>query len=243
MGPLWPLSRPPAFTLVELLVVIAILAVLAGLAVPAFSSSSRSASLAKSVSNLKGFGTAMHSFAADNSGSLPGATGTNRGTLMGVSPIAKSSAANSLQVQLMNYLEKERPRGDNWGVFFMKSLAYPEWQKFNKGTNDNQIPAYLACQSYRLPDGSSISPFGGPAPMQRPMRSVALSAVLSGIPPDQPKPYALIEVDQQLLSALGLNPGWRRNLPTNAHHGRVRNVLYFDGSVAAVPTNQLPKPW
>jgi prepilin-type N-terminal cleavage/methylation domain-containing protein/prepilin-type processing-associated H-X9-DG protein len=235
--------RRSAFTLVEILVVIAIIALLAALAIPSFNSARLSASRAKSAGNLKNFGAAIYTFAADNNGMMPGADGGNAGTLSGISPIAKSAAANSLQVQLMTYLEKERPSGNMWGTFFMKSLAYPAWQGFNKGTSDNQIPAYVACQSYVLPDGSTISPFGGPAKTQRPMRTAALQDKLSSIPSDQPKPYAVIEVDQEILSVLGSSASWRKNLPTNALHGKVRNVLYFDGSVATVGTSNQPKPW
>lgn len=233
-----------AFTLVEILVVIAIIATLAAVAVPSFNSARRSASRAKSAANLKNFALAMQTFGADNNGFLPGANGGSAGTLSGISPVAKSGSANSLQVQLMDYLERDRPSGNSWGTFFMKSLAYPEWQTFNKGTNDNQIPAYLACQSYRLPDGTSFSPFGGPGKTDLPMRAVAVHALLSKVPVDQPKPYAVIEVDQPLFNAATWNnPGWKKNLPPSALHGGVRNVLYFDGSVSPVATNKQPCPW
>lgn len=238
-----PHPRRSAFTLIEILVVIAIIAILAAVALPAFNGSRLAASRAKSAGNLKNFGAAIYTFAADNNGLMPGADGGNAGTLSGISPIAKSAAANSLQVQLMTYLEKERPSGNNWGTFFMKSLAYPAWQSFNKGTSDKQIPAYLACQSYALPDGSTFSPFGGPAKTQVPMRTIAVQAKLSSIRSDQPKPYAVIEVDQEVLSLLGSSAGWKKNLSTNALHGKVRNVLYFDGSVATVATSNQPQPW
>ncbi len=232
-----------AFTLVEILVVIAIIAVLAALAIPSLSASRLSASRAKSAGNLKNFGAAMYTYAADNNGMMPGADGGSAGTLSGISPIAKSAAANSLQVQLMTYLEKERPSGNKWGTFFMKSLAYPAWQSFNEGTADKQIPAYVACQSYALPDGTKFSPFGGPAKTQLPMRTIAVQAKLSSIPLDQPKPYAVIEVDQEILTTISSSASWKKNLSTNALHRKVRNVLYFDGSVATVATSNQPKPW
>lgn len=229
--------------MVEILVVIAIIALLAAVAIPSLNASRLSASRAKSAGNLKNFGAAMYTYAADNNGMMPGADGGSSGTLSGISPIAKSSAANSLQVQLMTYLEKERPSGNKWGTFFMKSLAYPAWQSFNGGTEDNQIPGYVACQSYTLHDGSKFSPFGGPAKTQLPMRMVAMQAKLSSIPSSEPKPYAVIEVDQDILTIIGSSASWKKNLSTNALHGKVRNVLYFDGSVAAVATNNQPKPW
>jgi prepilin-type N-terminal cleavage/methylation domain-containing protein/prepilin-type processing-associated H-X9-DG protein len=236
-------SRIRAFTLVETLVVVAIIALLAGIVVSASRSSLSMASRAKSAANLKNFGIAMFNYAADNNDFLPGSTGGNAGTLSGISPLAKSGAANSLQVRLMPYLEKDRP-GGNWGTYFMKSLSYPAWLEFNGGTNDNRTPAYLGCQSYEMPDGTSISPFGGPSPTIGPMRLAALHERLSQIPPGQSKPYAVIEVDLMLYDALTWRqPSWLANLPSNALHGSARNVLYFDGSVSAVATNKKPYPW
>lgn len=231
-----------AFTLIEILVVVAILAILASIAIPSFSAARLSASKAKSAANLKNFGAAMYSFVADNNGRMPGATNTN-GTLSGISPIAKGSVTESLQRQLMTYLEKDRPSGTSW-VYFMKSLTYPAWQTFNKGTNDNNIPAYIACQSFPIPgEPNSFSPFGAGNVLPRSL--IAVQSQLDQIrAAGQPKPYAVIEVDQSLYEAVTWNnPSWKKNLSTNALHGKVRNVLYFDGSVAAVATNNQPSPW
>jgi len=234
----------PAFTLIELLVVIAIIAILASVSFPAIASAMTSASKAKSAGNLKNFGVAMHSFVADNNGRLPGANGGSSGTLSGISPIAKSSSANSLQVQLMTYLEKERPSGNSWGSFFMKSLAYPAWEKFNKGTADNGVPSYIACQSYKLPDGSSISPFGGPEGTNIPFTLLQMQTRLTQMPLGQSKPYAVIETDQALYQRVTWNnPGWKSKLPSTPLHREVRNVLYFDGSVQAVSATNSPYCW
>lgn len=238
-------QSPPAasaFTLVELLVVIAIIAILAAIAVPAFSSAQFSASRAKSAGNLKNFGAAMYSFVADNNGMMPGPANGN--TLSRISPHASSGSANGLEVQLMTYLEKERPSGNSWGTFFMKSLAYPAWQSLNKGTGDNGIPCYLACQAYPMPDGTVFSPFGAQGGV-KPMSAVALQSKLSQFTADQIKPYALIELDQSLFNTAvtWVSPGWKSRLSTNALHGKARNVLYFDGSVAAVSVDRKPLPW
>jgi len=226
-------SPDSAFTLVELLVVISILGLVVGLSLPVVGKARQAASRGVSASNLKNFAAAMMSYATDNGGSLPGASNT----LSGISPIAKDNAANSLQVQLMDYLEKERPPGNKWGTYFMKSISYPAWLSYNKGTNDRQIPAYIACQSYPDSQLGTISPFGGPD-NSLPMR-------LSQIPQGSTnRPYAVIETDQKLYNAVQWNnPGWKKNLSANPLHGSVRNVLYFDGSVQAVPVDKTPYPW
>lgn len=60
-----------AFTLVEMLVVIAIIAVLAALAVPAASKAITTANRAKSLSNIRQLGTAHLAYANDHDGGLP----------------------------------------------------------------------------------------------------------------------------------------------------------------------------
>ena len=60
----------PGFTLIELLVVIAVIAILAALAIPAGTRAIASANASKCVANLRGLGTLVHLYAADNSGSI-----------------------------------------------------------------------------------------------------------------------------------------------------------------------------
>jgi len=61
----------PAFTLVELLVVIALIAVLAALLLPALASARDKGRRAACVSNLRQLGIALRSYADDNEGSIP----------------------------------------------------------------------------------------------------------------------------------------------------------------------------
>jgi prepilin-type N-terminal cleavage/methylation domain-containing protein/prepilin-type processing-associated H-X9-DG protein len=67
-------SSPPtrrAFTLIEMLVVIAIIALLVSLIVPSITNAISSAKHAKSMSNLRQWGTAMHLYMAENQGDMP----------------------------------------------------------------------------------------------------------------------------------------------------------------------------
>lgn len=63
--------EPPAFTLVELLVVIAVIAILAGLLLPVLSKARASAMQTKCVANLHSWGQAFYLYAADYNGYLP----------------------------------------------------------------------------------------------------------------------------------------------------------------------------
>ncbi len=60
-----------AFTLIELLIVIAIIAVLAGIALPVFSSIQLTAKRTQSLSNMRQLGTALLAYSGDNNGTLP----------------------------------------------------------------------------------------------------------------------------------------------------------------------------
>lgn len=62
--------RRKAFTLVELLVVIAVIAVLAALLLPAINRAKESANRSKCAANLKQLGAAVHLYAADHDGNI-----------------------------------------------------------------------------------------------------------------------------------------------------------------------------
>src|SRR5919109_3507423 len=61
-----------AFTLIELIVVIATIIILAALAVPAFHSVYERAKVTKDMSNLRQIGAATQMYMNDNGGGLPG---------------------------------------------------------------------------------------------------------------------------------------------------------------------------
>jgi prepilin-type N-terminal cleavage/methylation domain-containing protein/prepilin-type processing-associated H-X9-DG protein len=70
-GPSLPTtSRQKAFTLTELLVVIALIAILATILLPVLSRAKESANRSKCAANLKQLGTAVHLYAADNNGNI-----------------------------------------------------------------------------------------------------------------------------------------------------------------------------
>ncbi|MHB8523306.1 MAG: type II secretion system protein [Limisphaerales bacterium] len=71
--------RRPAFTIVELLVVVAIISILAALLLPALSKSKVKAKRVWCISNLKQIGLASHLFANDHNGLFPMSVSTNLG--------------------------------------------------------------------------------------------------------------------------------------------------------------------
>lgn len=73
-------SATHAFTLVELLTVVAIIGVLAAILIPTVGTVRRKAASAKSLANLKQFGSAYMAFTGDNKGKLPPAGAVSSGT-------------------------------------------------------------------------------------------------------------------------------------------------------------------
>ncbi len=78
--PLADVSSRGAFTLVELLVVIAIIAILAALVLPVLSGTKAQGRQAACLSNLRQFGFALQTYASDNAGGLVGNLAANPGS-------------------------------------------------------------------------------------------------------------------------------------------------------------------
>ena len=89
------LPRPPGFTLVELLVVVAVICILAALLLPAVGAARRASNDTKCISNLRQLGTAILAYATDHSSALPGPC---------PSGMANSLSSNS-KTELIYYLQ------------------------------------------------------------------------------------------------------------------------------------------
>lgn len=171
-------DRRRAFTLLELLVVLAIIAVLLGLLLPALQKVRQAAALARSQNNLKQIGLGFHHLASIHDGALPGhfvkpATGYDEGPLVAVMAMLEEDNrlrelraiyANPKSLPGLEYLQPVRhfinPLDPSRGVF-NPAITFVPYEKFD--------PDRLSVSSYalnaqvwfesphlnRIPDGTS----------------------------------------------------------------------------------------
>lgn len=122
-------SHAPAFTLVELLVVVSIVGLLAGLAIPAVQGGLAAARKAESVNSLKQIGSLAISYAAENNGWLPTEGGEGLQTFSAIRtnttawynvlpPMAGLPAASNYSANPASFYRKGSP-------FFVPAAKYP----------------------------------------------------------------------------------------------------------------------
>jgi prepilin-type N-terminal cleavage/methylation domain-containing protein/prepilin-type processing-associated H-X9-DG protein len=114
-------GKQKAFTLVEMLVVVAIIGILAGLLLPALAKGKMRAQQIQCVSNLKQIGVAFHSFLHDHNSLLPMEVSTNDG--------------GTLEYVYASYA--------------MGGQFYFQYRHFQALSNELAMPAVLVCPSDR----------------------------------------------------------------------------------------------
>ncbi|MEI8294409.1 MAG: prepilin-type N-terminal cleavage/methylation domain-containing protein [bacterium] len=219
-------QRPQlAFTLIELLAVVAILAILLALAVPALLRARDKADLAGGVSSIKQIGVALSLYAADNNQSLPGPN-----LYWGVYPQYDTGNSSHLGTYLYSYLGISQP---TWGKRSIKAMAGPAYWRMNP-----LFPAYIINTGpevlgyITLDDGRRVYPWGSilggttTPPMNFP--SLASAGLM--------RTWALRDIDQTGPPRPNF-AGWAGDLPKAPIYGKNRLQLNFDMSAEVVSSS------
>jgi len=115
-----PTWRPRAFTLIELLIVVAIIAILAAIAVPNFLEAQVRAKIARGKADMRAFATAMESYRVDNNGYINGQAYTDLSSSGGGAPLQKLTTP----IPYMTHLPDRAPFGDGRTNFLAKGYIY-----------------------------------------------------------------------------------------------------------------------
>jgi len=231
-------SRNKAFTLIELLTVIAIIGVLAAILIPTIGKIRQSANRASCASNLRQIGIALSSYIADHKGRLPGydsipwQSGGNTYSSYGLNRTASATwyllngvPTTDLDSQLMNYLDFKRKAGSGSVQGICPVFLCPANSSQPTSDSDTKYaPNYYLAPTVRTDAGITQYPFGYSSGNKRALIYNQISS-----PGNAP---ALFDLDAAILTLIGA--GAVNYAPSTCVHDSTRNVLYFDGHVAAV---------
>ena len=210
-----------AFTLVELLVVLAVIAILAALSLGGLSKLGASSDRTKAISNMRQIGTGITLFAADNDGKLPGPLWP--GQLAQFDP----TRSGRLVRELAPYLGIPTPTAPKVEALFVP----PAYRKAVSASFLDSARTYVLNMS--IADGDQILvPWGNLAtsPSSQPLRLASIPA----------QAWGFSDADAQNPRVVGAS--WAGNTPPKPIHTPKRLAWFFNGSVAPVDDTALALP-
>ena len=225
-------ARRPAFTLIELLTVIAIIGILASILIASVSGVRQRAHQARCSSNLRSVGVAMLLHLGDHNNVLPGPTFTGA-----KGAYTRTGSAGELAVILAPYLGTRTPDRLSGAEKELSPMFQCPSRPLNLAENDSEPPVYgvqCALNPALLPNNTG-RPMGvasdNPANARPPVRYSDLDRVGGAS-----KVWALVELDKDVATHFSPFASYAAKLPEKPAHGSARNVLYFDGHVSRLTT-------
>jgi prepilin-type N-terminal cleavage/methylation domain-containing protein len=210
-----------AFTLVELLVVLAVIGILAALSLGGLSKFGASSDRSKAVSNMRQIGSGITLFAADNDGKLPGPLWP------GQMPQFDPARSGRLVRELAPYLSISTPAAPKVEALFVP----PAYRKAVSASFLDSARTYVLNMSVADADQTLI-PWGNLAtsPSSQPIKLATIPAQAWGLS------------DADALHPRVTGASWAANTPPKPIHTPKRLAWFFNGSVDPVDDSALALP-
>ncbi|RRJ97164.1 prepilin-type N-terminal cleavage/methylation domain-containing protein [Opitutaceae bacterium TAV4] len=226
-----------AFTLIELLTVIAIIGILAAIIIPTVGRVRTQARLVQTISNLRQTGITIMLSTDDHRGELPGRnSGDGSGQPIGVGnkglqTSVKSTYYNSEVDKLPTHLAPYVQTSGAQGGIQRRVPCLEDPLAASKRTGDTEWVLNRQIKKSNYPDTSrDLTPFGliGDVAPER-YETLTSSLTISRV-------WALIQADQKIPADASLiSDGSVKDTPLEPVAGKHRHALFFDWSVGKIP--------
>lgn len=218
-----------AFTLIELLTVIAIIGILAALVLGSIGMVRKKAQQTRCVANLRQVGVAILLYVDDHKGRLPGPSNVRIDTYY-------KKDASSIQALIAPYMTYPDSSSVEDGVTINISQLRCPARPFTKASDEATF--ITQCNMRRIASNQTDPgrPFGKKDGTPEVQETPILFAELENYGGPS-RIWALMEADQEVPWGT-ISSVWKDKLPLTPAHGGSRTTLYFDGRVALL--SQLP---
>ncbi|MBK1857556.1 type II secretion system protein [Cerasicoccus arenae] len=211
-----------AFTLIELLTVVAIIGILAALLIPAVGAVRTSAQKSGGVNALRQTGAAINLFTQEHNGTFPGPLWPGQ---IPIYEPDRDEEDGRLSNFLASYLDVPANATPPYRV---EALIPPAFPIDELGSEPRTFVMNTKAEN---PNSAEIINVWGVHPALAKNDSETVAGNVYQII-DPSRTWAVMDADQQHPDVTG--KGWASSTPAKPIHGSVRNTLFFDGHVEAV---------